>query len=99
VWFETFWRDVRFGTRTLRKAHAFSAFAIAVLALGIGASTAIFSVADVVLIRPLPYRDPSRLVMVWEDASFVGFHTTRRHPEISRTGERKTQLRRRRGDS
>jgi putative ABC transport system permease protein len=77
VWFETFWRDVRFGVRLLWKAPAFSAFAIAVLALGIGASTAIFSVADVVLIRPLPYRDPSRLVMVWEDASFVGFpHNT-----------------------
>ncbi len=65
--------DVRFGLRMLRKSPSFTFFAVAVLALGIAANSAIFSIADNVLIRPLPYRDTNRLVMVWEDASAYNF--------------------------
>ena len=65
--------DLRYGLRTLRKSPSFTIFAIAVLALGIAASTAIFSIADTTLFRPLPYRDADRLVMVWEDGSTYGF--------------------------
>jgi putative ABC transport system permease protein len=58
-------RDVRFGARLLRKSPVFGVTAIAVVALGIGAATAIFSVVYGVMLRPLPFHDPSRLVTVW----------------------------------
>jgi predicted permease len=70
---ETFFADIRYSIRVLRKQPSFFATAVIALALGIGANTAIFSVVDAVLIRPLPYADPSRVVMVWEDSSFAGF--------------------------
>src|SRR5438105_4657890 len=57
--------DLRFSLRTLRRNKAFSAAAILVLALGIGANTAIFSVVNAVLLRPLPFDDPSRIMQVW----------------------------------
>ena len=69
----TLLQDIRFGVRMLVKSPGFTCFAIFVLALGIAANTAIFSVADTVLLRPLPYRDANALVMVWEDASAFGF--------------------------
>jgi putative ABC transport system permease protein len=59
-------RDLRFGARTLARQPAFSLAAIATLALGIGAATAIFSVAYGVSLRPLPYPDPGRLVRIYE---------------------------------
>ena len=59
-------QDARFGVRMLTKNPAFSVIAILTLAIGIGANTAIFSVANAVLFRPLPYRDPSRLVTVMD---------------------------------
>jgi predicted permease len=68
-----FWGDIRYGIRVLAKSPGFTFFAIAVLALGIAANTAIFSIADAILVRPLPYRNAARLVMVWEDASSYGF--------------------------
>lgn len=61
------WQDIRFGFRMLLNNVGFSLVAIMALALGIGANTAIFSVVNGVLLRPLPYPDASRLIMIWDD--------------------------------
>ena len=66
-------QDVRFALRTFKRRPGFTAAVIATLALGIGANAAIFSVANAVLLQRLPFKDPARLVMVWEDAAAMGF--------------------------
>jgi putative ABC transport system permease protein len=63
---DAFVRDLRYAARTLRRNPAFAGAIVLTLALGIGANTAIFSVYDAVLLKPLPYGDPERIVMLWE---------------------------------
>ena len=74
---ETLFKDIRYGVRGLVKRPSFTVIALITLAPGIGANTAIFSVVNAVLLRPLPFQKPEELVIVWEDAAFAGFpHNT-----------------------
>jgi len=63
-WLETLWRDVRYGARQLRRNPLFTTVAIATLAIGIGANIAVFTLANFVLLRPLPFAEPNRLIDV-----------------------------------
>ncbi len=72
-WLEQLWRDLRYGMRTLRRTPGFTAIAVVVMALGIGANVALFTVVRCVLLKPLPYREPDRLVTIYE-ADYGGNH-------------------------
>ncbi len=66
---ETLLKDIRYGVRSLLKHPGFTLMAVITLTLGIGANTAIFSVCNAVLLRPLPFRESERLVMVWNNGA------------------------------
>ena len=71
AWLEVLWQDLRYGLRILSNNKAFAIVAILTLALGIGANTAIFSVVNAALLRPLPYPDPGRLAILWGNVKRV----------------------------
>jgi putative ABC transport system permease protein len=74
AWMEELWGDIIFAGRTLRRSPTLAGAAILTLALGIGANTAMFSAVNAVILRPLPFADPERLVMLWEENAERGWY-------------------------
>src|SRR6267143_2454137 len=80
---DTFFRDLRYAVRLLIKSPGFTAVALLSIALGIGANTTVFSVINAVLLRSLPYKDPSTLALLWGDIRSES--NLRRHNQVSAT--------------
>src|SRR5947207_4264816 len=93
AWIDDVRRDIRYALHTMRRAPGFSAVAVLTLAIGIGANSAVFSITHAVLLRPLPYREPGRLVAIWDRITreqgmsklFVQYRDLERWQEQSRT--------------
>jgi putative ABC transport system permease protein len=86
-WLEDLGRDVKYSLRSLARSRGYAAVVILTLALGIAANTSIFSVANGILFKPLPYRDPARLMVIWDGLDMIGV------PEAWVTGPEVVQLR------
>ncbi len=87
----SFWRDVRFAFRLLRTSPGFTAVAVFTLAVGIGANAAIFSLVHATILKPLPFREPSRIVAVW-DTYFPQFPTVGVSPSELHAFEQQSDL-------
>ena len=93
-------RDAGYGLRQVRRNPMFSGIAIATLALGIGGITAMFSAFDAVLIRPLPYADADRLVMIWDDMASRTHDEAQAHARgVDRVAPSQYRIHRSRGES
>ena len=78
----TLWQDVRIALRGLARSPGFTAFALLALALGIGANAAVFSLADALLLRPVPAADPARIVEIWPTLAEGGGYSRLSHPDF-----------------
>ena len=92
-------QDLRYAARALRKSPGFTAVAALTLALGVGANTAIFSVVNAVMLRPLPFAEPDQLVRIWESNVERGWPTfAMSHPNFLDFRAQAHELRVARGD-